>query len=193
MVDEVLQILGQSGLAPAPRPADDAQDDPLDRKTFDEARYLELNQDVAEAIARGEMESGYWHFLHHGFRDGRPTGRPGPDEPRNRLVRLPGADWVPKNEGPAFLREMIGFAAERLMALETDGLCGAAPGERSAERTNQRNGYRDRDWQTRAGTVKLRRGSYFPGFLETPPHGREGPDRRHPGGLYPRHLHPLRR
>ena len=57
------------------------------------------------------------------------------------------------------------------MALETDGLCGAAPGERSAERTNQRNGYRDRDWQTRAGTVelripKLRRGSYFPGFLE---------------------------
>ena len=66
---------------------------------------------------------------------------------------------------------MIGFAAERLMALETDTLCGAAPGERSAERTNQRNGYRDRDWQTRAGTVelripKLRRGSYFPGFLE---------------------------
>ena len=66
---------------------------------------------------------------------------------------------------------MIGFAAERLMQLETDTLCGAGPGERSPERTNQRNGYRDRDWQTRAGTVelripKLRRGSYFPGFLE---------------------------
>ncbi|MDE3164092.1 MAG: IS256 family transposase, partial [Acidobacteriota bacterium] len=50
-------------------------------------------------------------------------------------------------------------------------LCGAAPGERSTERRNQRNGYRDRDWQTRAGTVelripKLRRGSYFPAFLE---------------------------
>jgi len=48
---------------------------------------------------------------------------------------------------------------------------GAAPGERSAKRINQRNGYRDRDWQIRAGTVelripKLRRGSYFPGFLE---------------------------
>ncbi len=70
-----------------------------------------------------------------------------------------------------FLREMIGFAAERLMALETAGLCNAAPGERSADRHNQRNGYRDRDWQTRAGTVelripKLRHGSYFPGFLE---------------------------
>ena len=76
-----------------------------------------------------------------------------------------------KGSGTTFLREMIGFAAERLMALETDTLCGAAPGERSAERTNRRNGYRDRDWQTRAGTVelripKLRRGSYFPGFLE---------------------------
>jgi hypothetical protein len=46
---------------------------------------------------------------------------------------------------------MIGFAAERLMALETEALCGAAPGERSGDRVNQRNGYRDRDWQTRAG------------------------------------------
>ena len=76
-----------------------------------------------------------------------------------------------KSSDTTFLRELIGFAAERLMALTTDMLCGAAPGERSAERTNQRNGYRDRDWQTRAGTVKLRipklrHGSYFPGFLE---------------------------
>ncbi len=76
-----------------------------------------------------------------------------------------------KASDASMLREMIGFAAERLMALETETLCGAAPGERSADRINQRNGYRDRDWQTRAGTVelripKLRRGSYFPGFLE---------------------------
>jgi putative transposase len=76
-----------------------------------------------------------------------------------------------KASDATFLREMIGFAAERLMALETESLCGAGHGERSADRRNQRNGYRDRDWETRAGTVelripKLRRGSYFPAFLE---------------------------
>jgi transposase-like protein len=66
---------------------------------------------------------------------------------------------------------MIGFAAQRLMELETEAACGAGHGERSADRRNQRNGYRDRDWETRAGTVelripKLRKGSYFPSFLE---------------------------
>src|SRR5260221_7953077 len=76
-----------------------------------------------------------------------------------------------KGSDTTFLREMIGFAAQRLMDLESEGLCGAGHGERSAEGRNQRNGYRDRDWETRAGTVelripKLRRGSYFPAFLE---------------------------
>src|SRR5580658_4601883 len=76
-----------------------------------------------------------------------------------------------KGSDATFLREMIGFAAQRLMELESEALCGAGHGERSAERRNQRNGYRDRDWATRAGTVelripKLRRGSYFPAFLE---------------------------
>src|SRR5436189_3301871 len=74
-----------------------------------------------------------------------------------------------KGSDATFLREMIGFAAQRLMELESEALCGAGHGERSAERRNQRNG--DRDWETRAGTVelripKLRRGSYFPAFLE---------------------------
>ncbi len=76
-----------------------------------------------------------------------------------------------KSSDADLLREMIGFTAQRLMALEMEGLTGAAPGERSPERINQRNGYRDRLWETRAGTVelripKLRKGSYFPGFLE---------------------------
>jgi len=76
-----------------------------------------------------------------------------------------------KNSDTDFLRDMIAFAAQRLMGLDVEGLTGAGHGERSADRVNQRNGYRDRDWETRAGTVelripKLRKGSYFPGFLE---------------------------
>ncbi len=76
-----------------------------------------------------------------------------------------------KSSDADLLREMIGFTAERLMALEVEGLAGAAHGERSPDRLTHRNGYRDRVWETRAGTVelkipKLRKGSYFPGFLE---------------------------
>lgn len=60
-------------------------------------------------------------------------------------------DLLEKGSDATFLREMIGFAAQRLMELETDALCGAGHNERTERRTNQRNGFRDRDWETRAG------------------------------------------
>lgn len=76
-----------------------------------------------------------------------------------------------KSSDADLLREMIGFTAQRLMELEVEGVTGAPYGEKSAERLVQRNGYRDRLWETRAGSVelripKLRKGSYLPAFLE---------------------------
>ena len=71
---------------------------------------------------------------------------------------------------PDLLREMITTFAEALMGAEADAVCGAPFGVRSPDRTNTRNGYRARDWDTRAGTIglaipKLRSGSYFPDWL----------------------------
>jgi putative transposase len=72
---------------------------------------------------------------------------------------------------PDVLREMVRAFAQRMMDAEVEVRCGAAYGEVSADRVNSRNGYRAREWDTRAGTVelaipKLRQGSYFPSFLE---------------------------
>lgn len=62
---------------------------------------------------------------------------------------------VEKSPDADLLREMIGFAAQRLMELEVGELTGAGYGAKSADRLAQCNGYRERDWETPAGTVEL--------------------------------------
>ncbi|MFB9705278.1 transposase, partial [Rhodococcus aetherivorans] len=71
---------------------------------------------------------------------------------------------------PDLLRELLTMFIHALMGAEADALCGAGYGQRSDERTNSRNGYRHRDFDTRVGTLdvaipKLRQGSYFPDWL----------------------------
>jgi putative transposase len=83
------------------------------------------------------------------------------------------AEWLSKElqqASPDLLREMLGAFVTQLMGAEVDGICGAGYGERTPDRVNSRNGYRPREWDTRAGTIelavpKLRAGSYFPDWL----------------------------
>jgi putative transposase len=80
-------------------------------------------------------------------------------------------ELVEKSADADLVREMLAFAAERIMDAEVELLTGASKGARTTLRENHRNGYRDRDWDTRAGRIelaipKLRKGSYFPSFLE---------------------------
>jgi transposase-like protein len=89
---------------------------------------------------------------------------------------MDGLAWVRKQVEEAdtdLLREMVKLFCERVMSEEADAICGAPYGERSDERTNRRNGYRSRPWDTRTGTIdlavpKLREGSYFPDWLLEP-------------------------
>jgi putative transposase len=67
-------------------------------------------------------------------------------------------EWFAEQIGacePDLLRSMVKTMAEALMSAEADAVCGAGYGERSEGRTNRRNGYRERDWDTRAGTVAV--------------------------------------
>jgi putative transposase len=86
-------------------------------------------------------------------------------------ARMALLELIEKRGAADLVRELLAYATERLMALEVEGSCGAGHGERSPARTNQRNGYRERAWDTRAGRIdlkipKLRKGSYFPAILE---------------------------
>src|SRR5262245_43977315 len=80
--------------------------------------------------------------------------------------------YLLEGEGLDFLRESLSWVVQQLMEAEVSELIGAARGERAPEeRATHRNGYRTRPWSTRAGELelaipKLRRGSYFPSFLE---------------------------
>ena len=84
--------------------------------------------------------------------------------------------WLRKqleDASPDLLRTMVKDMAEALMSADADAVCGAGYGERSPERVNRRNGYRERDWDTRVGSIelavpKLREGSYFPDWLLQP-------------------------
>lgn len=75
-----------------------------------------------------------------------------------------------EEHGPDLLREMVALFSQALMSADVESLCGAAYRERSEGRTNRRNGYRERPWDTRVGTIplqipRLREGSYFPDWL----------------------------
>ncbi len=81
------------------------------------------------------------------------------------------SELVEKGAKDDIVRELLGHVAERLMEFEIEQRCGAEYDERSADRSNSRNGYRDRLWETRAGAIelripKLRKGSYLPALLE---------------------------
>jgi transposase-like protein len=88
------------------------------------------------------------------------------------IVPVPGArfDETLASASPDVLREMIKGFAQRMMDAEVEVRCNAGYGEVAPERVNSRNGYRPREWDTRAGTIelaipRLREGSYFPEFL----------------------------
>jgi hypothetical protein len=116
------------------------------------------------------------------------------------IVPVPGTQFEETlaSASPDLLREMIKGFAQRMMDAEVEQVCGAGYGEVTPERVNSRNGYRRRDWDTRAGTIelaipKVRQGTYYPEWLL---------ERRYPGaqvraamGIYPGqdHLRAARR
>lgn len=119
------------------------------------------------AVARGWLCGGHRRFAGRiDLRHANATEEPSMNDDMPNL-----RTFVEKSPNADLLREMIGFAGQRLTELEIHGQSEAAHGESSAQRLAQRNGCRDRIWETRIGAVELRipnlrKVSYFPGFLE---------------------------
>ena len=97
------------------------------------------------------------------------------------------AELSEKGADVDLLREMIRHVAQRMMDMEVESLCAAGYGERSPERVNSRNGYRERQWDTRSGTIaadpQAAQRQLLPRFSGTAPHGGEGARRGDPGGF----------
>ena len=101
--------------------------------------------------------------------------------------RLPLAELLAKAGDGDFLRSVAEAVLQMLMEADVEGLIGAGRYERTGERLNWRNGYRERTLDTRLGSVqlrvpKLRQGSYFPPFLE-PRRRRWSRSSRRPGSV----------
>jgi len=101
------------------------------------------------------------------------TAKPSIDPPLSWMEQIDLAE-------PDLLRALLKTFVEAFLGAEADALCGAGYGVRSDERVNVRNGYRGREWDTRAGTMelaipKLRSGSYFPDWLLERRSGPNGP------------------
>ena len=99
------------------------------------------------------------------------------------------------DEDVDFLREGVRAMAQQLMELEVAQHVGAEKYERAASRSGERNGYRDRNWDTRVGSIELRvprvrDGGYYPALLEPRRRGERALGRGHPRGLYQRRQHP---
>jgi putative transposase len=114
------------------------------------------------------MRGGHLAILRSGFRATKESEVAAGD-----IVPVPGAQFEETlaSASPDVLRAMIREFAQRMMDADVEVACNAGYGEVTPERVNSRNGYRRREWDTRAGTVelaipRLRQGSYFPGFLE---------------------------
>jgi putative transposase len=114
------------------------------------------------------MRGGHLAILRSGFRATEESEVAAGD-----IVPVPGAQFEETlaSASPDVLRAMVREFAQRMMDAEVEVRCGAGYGEVSPDRVNSRNGYRAREWDTRAGTIelaipKLRSGSYFPSFLE---------------------------